>query len=170
MLTCSFEDGGKASLRHVTTDVLVLDETRTKILLVRRSMTMPTGAGKLCLPGGYFDRDETLKEGAAREVLEETGYAVTNLRLFIINDNPKRRNDLDRQNVPIIFIGDLAGKPGTPDHETAEVIWTDLEKLPPADDFAFDHYDLVKQFQDYVRNPFPLPVIGLYEQEASGNA
>lgn len=164
MITCTFEDGGKASLRHVTTDVIVLDETKSTILLVRRSATMSTGANKLCLPGGYFDRDETLTEGAAREVLEETGYAVTNLRLFLINDNPGRRNDLERQNVPIIFIGDAAGKQGSPDHETAELLWCDLHNLPPADAFAFDHYDIVQLYTQYLKNNFPLPVIGLYGQ------
>ena len=45
-----------------------------KILMIRRDN--PVGYGLWSMPGGYIDRGEVLEEGAAREVLEETGLQV----------------------------------------------------------------------------------------------
>ena len=45
-----------------------------KILLIKRAND-PLG-GYWAPPSGYIEIDETLEEGAAREVLEETGYEV----------------------------------------------------------------------------------------------
>ena len=58
----------------------------------------PEFRGCWCLPCGYLDYDETIAEGAAREVFEETGLKINpkQLELFFINDNPK---DDKRQNV-----------------------------------------------------------------------
>ena len=71
MINCEFENGNKASLRHVVVDNLVLKDG--KILLVKRTGKLLEG-GKWGLAGGYVDRDETVKEAAKREILEETGY------------------------------------------------------------------------------------------------
>ena len=51
----------------------VIDASRT--LLVRRGT--PPGVGLWCYPGGKLEAGETVAIGAAREVLEETGLAVT---------------------------------------------------------------------------------------------
>jgi 8-oxo-dGTP diphosphatase len=65
MITCIFEDGGKGSKRHVTVDGIIVKDN--KILLVKRGDNV-TNPNKYALPGGFLDRDETLKEGVKREV------------------------------------------------------------------------------------------------------
>ena len=45
-----------------------------KVLMIRRDT--PIGRGLWSMPGGYVDRGEVVEEGAAREVLEETGLHV----------------------------------------------------------------------------------------------
>ncbi len=69
MLTCFFENNAKASLRHVTVVAIIIRDR--KILLVKRAARFLEG-GKYCLPGGFLDRDETMAQGVAREVREET--------------------------------------------------------------------------------------------------
>lgn len=46
-----------------------------RVLLVQRKH--PPKAGEWSLPGGLLEVGETLQQGAAREVLEETGCSVT---------------------------------------------------------------------------------------------
>ncbi len=158
MISCTFDDGGKGLLRHITTDVIVLNHEQSAFLLVRRSAKV-IEAHKLCLPGGYLSRDETLAEGAAREVLEETGYKVTNLQLFLINDYPGRPNDNARQNVPNIFIGEVGEKVSDPDHETDEVHWCPLNDIPAEDEIAFDHYKVIQEYLEYRKHPFHIPIL-----------
>src|ERR1035437_2935256 len=67
MIKCEFENGKKASLRHVCADVLVLKDD--KILLQLRSTKLLMEPGKWALAGGFVDLDETVAEAAEREVL-----------------------------------------------------------------------------------------------------
>ncbi len=64
--------------RNPTPVAVVLLPVRTSkglaLLTVRRAIEPQLGA--LALPGGYVDHSETWQEGAARELLEETGLKV----------------------------------------------------------------------------------------------
>jgi ADP-ribose pyrophosphatase YjhB (NUDIX family) len=53
-----------------------------KILLIKEKVT-----GHWTLPGGYIDVNETLKESAEREVLEETGFTVSARKIAAIYDH-----------------------------------------------------------------------------------
>ncbi|MDO8497381.1 MAG: NUDIX hydrolase [bacterium] len=154
MITCRFEDGDKASLRHVVVDNLVIDNN--KILLVKRASHM-TNPNKYGLVGGYVNRDETLKEAVIREIKEETGYLVKIELFFRIKDSPHRAQE-DRQNISFVFTTSVVKKVGVPDTESSEVTWFELDKLPKPEEFAFDHYEDVELYKKYLQKPFPLPV------------
>jgi len=47
-----------------------------RILLCRISEQIPNDAGKWTLPGGGIDFDESIPDGVARELSEETGYEI----------------------------------------------------------------------------------------------
>lgn len=66
-------DGGTVGLylRHAA-DAVLLDDCGQTILITRRN---PPGAGKLALPGGFIDGDESVVEAARREAREETGIS-----------------------------------------------------------------------------------------------
>ncbi len=53
---------------------------RTEILLIRRGRD--PGAGTLDLPGGFVDLGETAEDAVRREVMEELGVEVTDLRFM----------------------------------------------------------------------------------------
>ncbi len=142
MISCSFEDGGKASLRHVVTDVMVID--KDKILLIKRAPHLSNG-GKYGLVGGYVDRDETIEQCAIREVKEETGYDIAIEKLFRIKDNPDRPKE-DHQNISFVYVAKALGKTGTPDNEATEINWYSLDALPSEDEFAFDHYQDIQLY------------------------
>lgn len=160
MITCTFEGGNKAHLRHATVQVLLLNPSRSRILLCRRGSTVPS-PHKYCTPGGYANRNETTAEAAMRETQEETGYSTEELTLFRINDNPKRRKE-DRQNIDFIYFAVAKEKVSDPDIETAETKWFDLDKIPVEADFAFDHRDNITLFIQYLKAPFPLPYTQIF--------
>ncbi len=143
MITCKFENGSKASLRHVVVDCLVLKNN--KILLVKRSKKLSEG-GKWALVGGFMERDETLIQCAQREILEETGWKVSNLTQLAVIDTPFRRNE-DRQNISIVFTCRVSVLEGKPDWESEEIKWFDLNLLPDETQIAFDHLKMINLYK-----------------------
>lgn len=155
MINCEFENGNKANLRHLTCDVVLRDE-QGRLLLARRAEWMVEG-GKWGIPGGFMDRDENTRQAAMREVLEETGYECSELRLMAICDDPKRNADI-RQNVTVVFAG-LAGRQvAETDGEVTEMEWFAIDELPPVDQLAFDHALLIDLWKKFEREPWDYPV------------
>jgi 8-oxo-dGTP diphosphatase len=156
MITCTFENGNQASLRHVVVDNLVLQDDR--ILLVKRAPQLIEG-GKWGLVGGFVDRDETIKQAVAREIMEETGYEVSDITLLRIIDRPDRRGE-DRQNIAFVHVCAAGRQTGTPDWESTEIRWFPLSALPAEQAFAFDHYSNIRLYREYLAGAFALPVFG----------
>lgn len=144
MITCKFENGNDASLRHVVVDAIVLNAARDSILLVKRAPHLTNG-GKYGLIGGFLDRDETTEQAMIRELMEETGYEGTILKRFQIIDTPDRKNE-DRQNVTFVFLVEAGQQTGTPDNESTEVRRFKFTELPNESEFAFDHFDSVSAY------------------------
>lgn len=153
MLTCTFEDGGKASLRHVVFHAIV--EKNGCILLEKRADNLSEG-GKWGLPGGFLNRDETAAEGTIRELKEETGWDGQIISLFRINSNPNRPKE-DRQNIAFEFIVKPFKKISEPDWESSKIEWIPIEKID-FDKLAFDHGESIKLYLKYKQKPFPLPI------------
>jgi len=89
-----------------------------RYLMVRRAACVERAPGKVGLPGGEIEADETPRQAAVREVREELGIAVRPTRQFIDCDLPDRPWRL------FGWLADWAGgelKPA-PD-EVAEVLW-----------------------------------------------
>src|SRR3989344_4403225 len=126
MITCKFEDGGKASFRHVVVHAIL--EKDGAILLEKRSKKLNTGAGQWCLPGGFLDRDKNSLQAVLRELLEETGWTGEIISFFRINSNPNRIGE-DRQNVAIEFIIKPIKETGKPDNESSEIKWVAIEEI-----------------------------------------
>ena len=102
-----------------------------KILLMKRSDN-----GHWGLPGGFLEPGESVREGARREVREETGFEIEMGRLVGIYSDPKRCVVAypDRRRVQIVnlcfeALAGRAGDPTTPD-EVLDLGFFDAEALP----------------------------------------
>ena len=154
MITCTFEDGGRARLRHVVVHALV--ERDGRLLLVKRAPNLSEG-GKWGLPGGFLDRDETVANGVLRELFEETGWTGRVVSLLRVNSRPDRPHE-DRQNVAFDFVIEPLEKQGEPDAESSDVQWMKLEHVLSLD-LAFDHMETVRSYVDFRRRLVVAPIL-----------
>jgi 8-oxo-dGTP diphosphatase len=155
MIECTFENGGRAALRHVVVHAIV--ERRRALLLVKRAARLSEG-GKWGLPGGFLDRGESLREGVRRELREETGWDGRVERLLRINSRPDRPRE-DRQNVAFDFVLTALERIGEADDESSEVAWVPIDELPPLDTLAFDHGDSVRLYLAARDHPAGAPML-----------
>lgn len=162
MITCTFENGNVATpgLRHVTVNAIVLKDGQV-LMGLRASVPGITmlEVGKWALLGGFFGFGENLESAVKREVMEESGWVIDDLKLFRINDNPDRPSE-DRQNVDMVFIAQAIEQTGASDSEVKELKWFPLDALPTPDLIAFDHGQDLELYKQHLLKPKQLPILG----------
>lgn len=88
------------------------------------------GAGTWSLPGGHLEFGESFEDTAVREVAEETGVRITNLRFGAVTNDVFTGED--RHYVTIWLLSDHAG--GEPEilepDKCAALGWYDFTELP----------------------------------------
>lgn len=129
-----------------TVDAII--ELENGFVLIERS-NPPFG---WALPGGFVDYGESLEEAVRREMKEETGLDLEDLKQFHTYSAPGR--DPRFHTIATVFIAKAKGKPKAGDDAAGLKIvkLNELEKIP----FAFDHKKII---QDYIlykqgKNPF----------------
>jgi ADP-ribose pyrophosphatase YjhB (NUDIX family) len=119
---------GRYGELRVGCSAVILDPTRTKVLLTRRSDN-----GMWCLPGGTMNSGESVVEACEREVWEETGLRVHATRLTGVYSNPHQLVEYADGNkcqfVALNFeVEILSGTPALSD-ETTEVGFFSFEEV-----------------------------------------
>jgi glycerate kinase len=99
--------------------------TEPEVLLVKDRF------GRYCLPKGHVDRDESLRDAAIREVLEETGIMAE--LLGVVGDFTHRFFTPDmkvvRKTVRYFAMRPVSGEPKPQEGETIEARWVPISKL-----------------------------------------
>ncbi|MEX0853581.1 MAG: NUDIX hydrolase [Bauldia sp.] len=119
--------------------VSVLLRRNRSVLLVRRGR--PPAAGQWALPGGKVEPGERLAEAAAREVREETGLAVDDLKWVDVVEIIDRGDDgtLGSHYVLVVLEAEVRSGRLAAGDDAAEVKWVaaaDLRRLPLTDGTA----------------------------------
>ena len=124
----------------IVTGCLVLHGDQ--VLLCKRDIE--PRKGKWNLTAGFMENNETLKEGAIREVWEEA-YAKVKIRKLHCVYNIMHVNQ-----VYMLFLADLVDENFSAGEETSDVQLVDLDKIP-WDDLAFESN--VFALQKYLEDP-----------------
>lgn len=115
-----------------------------KVLLGKR---IGIGQGTWCLPGGHLEWGESLKDGAMRELEEETGIQCNDLEfLHVVNDPLKETHYIHID----FFAKEWTGMPKVmePD-KCAEWGWFDIDNLP--DPIFIGHQKLFPAFKNQIK-------------------
>ena len=123
----------------VTVDAVIISKgEQPKILLVQRGND--PYKGDWALPGGFLEEDETLEEGAKRELEEETGLLIKTIKQIGAFGNPGR--DPRGRTISIAFLGTVESPVEVKgDDDAAEAKWFKLSQLP---ELAFDHQRIIE--------------------------
>lgn len=95
-----------------------------KLLLLRRGKTAKWKAGCYCLPGGKLKGNESLKDGALRELMEETG-----ILLYRDNITPVTIS-YDNNYTKIVFAAKIEKVVVKLNHEHDHYIWYNVTYGP----------------------------------------
>ena len=122
----------------VTADcVVITKEASPKVLLIQRGGEPYKGCW--AFPGGFMDMDETTEQCAIRELKEETGLHIKEVKQ--IGAYSKVNRDPRGRTISVAYLA-VIDKPaqvrGLDDAAKAE--WFDLSALP---ELAFDHADIM---------------------------
>lgn len=146
----------KFPVTYVTVDCVIIKSGH--VLVVRRNGY--PGKGQIALPGGFLDQNETIKEGALREVKEETGIkvdreileaAISDSEVF---DYPKR--SLRGRTITHAFLINLGNGPLplvkgskvlSEVDDTDKAWWMSLSEFATREeDFFEDHFHIISHF------------------------
>lgn len=119
-------------------DCVILVDGR--ILLIHRR-NPPRG---WALPGGFVEYDESVEEAVRREVREETGLELEDLRQFRVYSGPDR--DPRGHTVSVVFAARGVGKPSAGDDADRHRL-IGLRRIPVTD-LVFDHAQILRDFRE----------------------
>lgn len=124
----------------VTVDAILISKQNSVLLIERGREPFK---GKWALPGGFIDMDEELETACRRELEEETGLRVGELKQFRayggVNRDPRHRT------ISVIFYAftdtELLACAGD---DAAKAQWFSIDQLP---ELGFDHQQILEEFK-----------------------
>jgi len=122
------ECGLRFYINQAASVAAVIEAPDGRILMIRRGRD--PGAGTLDLPGGFVDIGETAEQAVAREVMEELGTAVEDLRFLASFPNQYEYKGVLYFTCDVVFVCKL-GDPSAaaPSEEARELLWIQPDKV-----------------------------------------
>lgn len=124
----------------ITVDAVVFQkqDKYIKLLLIQRKND--PFKEEWALPGGFLEEDESLKEGALRELEEETG--LKNIKLNQISAFGEIGRDPRGRTISVAFMGLVEKEESVKGADDAkDAKWFDIKNLP---ELAFDHSKIIE--------------------------
>lgn len=122
-------------------DCIVLVDN--KVVLIRRR-NRPLG---WALPGGFVNYGERVEDAVKREIKEEIGLKLVDLRQFRVYSDPRR--DPRWHCVSVVFVAKGRGNLVAGD-DAGDIILADLNKVPEMK-LTFDHKKILNDYQQSIK-------------------
>ena len=139
----------------VTTDCVIFgfDGRELQVLLIERGIE--PFKGKWAFPGGFLKMDETAREGALRELKEETGLENAYIEQFNTYSDPwrdPRGRVITIAHYALVRIQEVKGG-----DDAAKAQWFPIDKVPQ---LAFDHDKILRDAMRKLRERIHFEPIG----------
>ena len=140
---------------EVTTDCVIFtyEDWELKVLLVKRGGE--PYKGEWALPGGFLRNDETAKEGALRELREETALEAATIGELGVFSDPSR--DPRERVITIAFYALVKPSQVQGRDDADEAAWFPIDSLPQ---LAFDHADIIHAALERIKRDIHFEPIG----------
>ena len=139
----------------VTTDCVIFtyEDWKLKVLLIRRGGE--PYEGQWAFPGGFLKMDETAREGALRELREETALEPSAIRqhgvFSAVHRDPRERV------ITIAWYALVKPSEVVGGDDAAEAAWFPVDALPP---LAFDHREIFETAMEQLRRDIHFQPVG----------
>lgn len=109
-----------AQVKFTASAAGIITNDRGQVLLLNHLLRPLSGWG---VPGGFFEAGEQAEAALRRELREETGIALTDVRLY--------RCRTFRRHLEVMFLAVAVGEPEVKSREIIELGWFDIDDMPP---------------------------------------
>ena len=139
----------------VTTDCVIFgyEDMKLKVLLIERGLE--PYKGKWAFPGGFVKMDESVEEGARRELREETGLETNMIEQFYCFSDPQR--DPRERVISVAFLALVKTSEVHGGDDAANARWFNLDEIPQ---LAFDHDRMLRMALQKLRERIHFQPIG----------
>jgi len=128
--------------RMPTVDIII--EKGKKVILIKRDAE--PCRGKLAIPGGKVEKEETVEDAAAREAKEETSLDVKLKEILGVYSSPGRHPWFPT--VATVFIAEPVNENLKASSDAAEAKWIDIDKIDMKN-LAFDHIKIIEDYKKW---------------------
>ena len=101
------------------------------------------------LPGGFVELNESLEESAKRELKEEIGVLVEDLKYIGSYQDKYLYQDINLDSLSAIFTGNVGNQEIKPSDDVSGFKWIDKDKIP-YDRIAFE--SMRSALKDYLKS------------------
>ena len=109
----------------------IITNERGEVLLLDHVLRPVSGWG---VPGGFIAYNEQPEAGLRREIREETGIDLKNVRMY--------RCRTRRRHIEMVFIAEGIGEPEVKSREITAARWFPVDQMPP--EMSLDQQFLIK--------------------------
>ena len=125
-------------------------DTRAVIFKDNKILLTHENDGTWSLPGGWCDVLESVSSNTIKEAKEETGLDVKPIRIIAVQDRNKHNKPIFAYGICKIFVlCELIGGEFTPNIETTEIGYFDLDNLPSVSEDKSNREQIKMCFEAY---------------------